>query len=225
MTGQKALRLEAFCREHGHAFLRFDYTGHGASSARFEDGTIGRWTDDAVFALDHLTEGPQVLVGSSLGGWISTLVALKRPHRVAALLGIAAAPDFTEDLIPKELTAANRDALARDGIAYLESPYDPEPTPITQALLDEGRTHLVLRAPIPLTCPVRLIHGMKDADVPWETSLRLMEQLSATDAELQLVKNGDHRLSEEADLTRLTTTLDNLLSSLRANDASSAPIS
>jgi len=214
MTGQKALRLEAVCRARGQAFLRFDYTGHGASSGRFEDGTIGQWAEDTVSALDALTEGPQVLVGSSLGGWIAVLAALRRPDRVAALLGIAAAPDFTEDLIPETLTPMHRAALARDGICHLESPYDPEPTPITQRLLDEGREHLVLRAAIPLNCPVRLIHGLKDADVPWRTSQRLMDRLDSDDVELLLVKGGDHRLSEEADHARLTATLGRLLDAL-----------
>ena len=166
MTGQKAVRLEAFCRARGQAFLRFDYYGHGASSGAFVDGTIGRWADDAILALDRLTEGPQVLVGSSLGGWIMLLAARARPQRIAGLLGVAAAPDFTEDLIVQALSPSEREVLERDGVVPMYSPYDPQPTPVTRLILEEGRQHLLLRAPIPLSCPIRLIHGMQDPDVP-----------------------------------------------------------
>ncbi|MGF1641198.1 MAG: alpha/beta fold hydrolase [Rhodospirillales bacterium] len=211
MTGTKALRLEHFCRARGLAYVRFDYFGHGASSGAFTDGTIGRWADDAVFALDHLTEGPQVLVGSSLGGWIMLLAALRRPHRVAALLGIAAAADFTEDLIPAMLTGEQKATLAREGIVLVSSPYDEAPTPVTERILAEGRDHLVLRDEIALSCPMRLIHGMKDPDVPWQTALRIAEKLRSTDVEITLIKNGQHRLSEPDDLERLCETLEALL--------------
>jgi pimeloyl-ACP methyl ester carboxylesterase len=216
MTGQKAVRLEAFCRAQGRAFLRFDYYGHGASSGAFVDGTIGRWADDAVFALDRLTEGPQVLVGSSLGGWIMLLAAQARPRRTAALLGVAAAPDFTEDLIVPALSPSDRETLERDGVVPVYSSYDPEPTPVTRLILEEGGRHLVLRGPIRLSCPVRLIHGMRDPDVPWRTSLRLADRLVAEDVEITLVKAGDHRLSEPRDLDRLCETLDRLLVRLDA---------
>lgn len=211
MSGQKARTLEAFCRARGTAFVRFDYFGHGASSGAFVDGTIGRWADDAVAVLDRLTEGPQVLVGSSLGGWIMLLAAMHRRARIAGLLGIAAAPDFTEELIPHLLDPEHQAALERDGVCYLESPYDPEPTPVTRGILADGKRHLVLGAEIALDCPVRLIHGLADADVPWRTSLRLAERLASRDVELTLVKDGDHRMSEPADLERLRATLDRLL--------------
>jgi pimeloyl-ACP methyl ester carboxylesterase len=211
MTGQKAIRLEEFCRARGQACLRFDYHGHGASSGAFTDGSIGRWTEDAVFVLDRLTEGPQVLVGSSLGGWIMLLAARARPRRVAALLGVAAAPDFTEDLIPQSLSPRDREVLERDGVVPVYSPYDPEPTPVTKLILEEGRRHLVLREQIRLEVPVRLIHGMRDPDVPWRTSLRLADQLCSEDVEITLVKAGDHRLSQPADLDRLCDTLELLL--------------
>lgn len=210
MTGGKALRLEHFCRVRRLAYLRFDYFGHGASSGAFTDGTIGRWADDAVFALDHLTEGPQVLVGSSLGGWIMTLAAIRRPGRIAGMLGIAAAPDFTEDLVATMLTAEQKTILERDGVVPVASPYDPEPTPVTKLILDEGRNHLVLRDEIPLDCPVRLIHGMQDPDVPWQTSLRLAERLRSNDVEITLIKKRTHRLSEPEDLDRLCETLEAL---------------
>ena len=215
MTGQKAIRLEAFCRQRGVAFLRFDYFGHGTSSGEFIDGTIGRWADDAVFVLDRLTEGPQVLVGSSLGGWIMLLAARARPRRIAGLVGVAAAPDFTEDLILPALSPSDRAVLESKGVLPVFSPYDPEPTPVTRLILDEGRRHLVLRSRIPLTCPVRLIHGMRDPDVPWRTSLRLGDQLASEDVEITLVKAGDHRLSEPQDLDRLCEVLESLLRRLQ----------
>jgi pimeloyl-ACP methyl ester carboxylesterase len=214
MTGSKALALEDYCRRTGRAFLRFDYTGHGASSGRFEDGCIGDWARDAVFALDRLTEGPMVLVGSSMGGWIMLLTALARPDRLAGLVGIAAAPDFTEDLIPAELTPEQLATVEREGKVDLPSPYGPEPTPITRKLLEDGRKHLLLRGPLPISVPVRLIHGMEDPDVPWKTSLRIAERLETRDVEIHLVKAGDHRLSEPADLDRLAAVVDRLLACL-----------
>ncbi len=215
MTGGKALAMEDFCRQRGQAFLRFDYQGHGQSSGRFRDGTIGRWADDAVFALDNLSDGPQVLVGSSMGGWIMLLAALARPERIAGLVGIAAAPDFTEDLIPPILTEDQQSALERDGFCEIPNCYDDqEPYRIEKRFLDEGRNNLLLRDEIPLDIPVRLIHGQRDEDVPWETSLRITERLRGDDVEVQLVKSGGHRLSEPEDLDRLWRTVDRLLGSL-----------
>lgn len=214
MTGGKALRLEAHCRAQGRAFVRFDYFGHGASSGKFTNGTIGRWADDTVRVLDALSEGPQILVGSSLGGWIMLLAALRRPQRIAGLLGVAAAPDFTADLIEPSLTPAQRETLARKGVVPVYSPYDPEPTPVTRLIIEEGRDHLVLREAIALDCPVRLIHGMKDPDVPWQTALRLAERLTSTDVEITLIKTGEHRLSEAGDLERLCAVLDGLLAAI-----------
>ncbi len=207
MTGQKAVRLEEFCRARGQAYVRFDYTGHGESSGSFVDGTIGRWRDDALLVLDRLTEGPQLLVGSSLGGWIALLAAIARPQRVAGLIGIAAAPDFTEDLIPALLAPADRALLAAGGIVKLQDCDGGEPTPVKQAFLDDGRDHLLLRGEISIDCPVRLIHGMQDRDVPWKTALRIAERLRAADVTITLVKDGDHRLSRPEDLDRLTDTL------------------
>ncbi len=211
MTGEKAKRLESHCRDAGRMFLRFDYTGHGASSGRFEDGTIGEWADDALYALDNLTEGPMVFVGSSMGGWIMLLAALKRPERAAGLLGVAPAPDFTEDLIPNELTAEQKETLERDGVVYVYSEYGPDPTPIAKKLLDEGANNLLLRGPMAIDCPVRLIHGMQDPDVPWERSMTIKELVRTDDVEVTLVKAGLHQLSEPRDLDRLIRTLDALL--------------
>lgn len=214
MTGGKALAVEALCRRLGHACLRFDYFGHGASSGAFEDGTIGRWASDAIAAIDELTEGPQVLVGSSMGGWIMLLAARARPERVAGLVGIAAAPDFTEDLIPDALDAEQKAALARDGQVAIPNCYDEEPYLIRQALLDDGRDHLLLRDTIAIDVPVRLIHGMRDDDVPWQTGLKIINRLAAEDVEVNYIKAGDHRLSEEHDLKRLERTLEALLEDL-----------
>lgn len=211
MTGTKATALEAFCRARGQAFLRFDYFGHGASSGGFADATIGRWRDDCLCVLDRLTEGPQVLVGSSMGGWLMLLAALARPARVAALVGIAAAPDATEDLIWRRLSPAQQEAMRRDGSIIVPSEYDPAGYVLTHRLIEEGRSHLVLGGSLDLTCPVRLIHGMRDPDVPWPTSLRLAERLAGADVTMTLVKDGDHRLSSEADLARLRQILGNLL--------------
>ncbi len=204
MTGTKALALEAFCRARGRAYLRFDYFAHGASSGRFEEATIGRWAADALAVLDRATEGPQILVGSSMGGWIMLLAALARPERVAALIGIAAAPDFTEDLLWRRLSEEQRAAILRDGAIRLPSAYDPAGYLVTRRLIEEGRNHLLLRAPIAIACPVRLLHGMKDPDVPWQTSLRLAERLQSRDVTVTLAPEGDHRLSTDLDLQRLT---------------------
>ncbi len=215
MSGGKAQYLEARCRARGQGFLRFDYTGHGASSGRFENGTIGGWLGDTLAVVDQLTEGPQVLVGSSMGGWIATLAALARPGRVAGLLGIASAPDFTEDLIWNRLPEAQRETLTRDGILLRPSDYDDAPDPITLRLVEEGRDHLVLGGAVAVEVPVRLIHGMADADVPWQQSLRLAERIASTDVQLQLVKDGAHRLSRPADLALIDDALARLCACIR----------
>ncbi len=207
MTGTKATALEAFARERGQAFVRFDYQGHGASSGDFADGTIGRWAEDAVTVLDRVSEGPQILIGSSMGGWIMLLAALARPERVAGLVGVAAAPDFTEDLMWQRYSPEVRETLEREGVYQEPSDTGEEPTTITLGLIEEGRRHLLLGGPIALSCPVRLLHGMKDEAVPWETALRLAEALESRDIEVTLVKDADHRLSEPQDLARLTATV------------------
>jgi len=211
MTGTKAQALDRFCAERGQAFLRFDYFGHGASSGDFKDGTVGRWKADALATLDALTEGPQVLVGSSLGGWIMLLAALARPERVKSLVGIAAAPDATEDLMWAELSEEARATILREGYVRLPSQYSPEGYIFTRALIEEGRNHLVMHSPIAITCPVRLLQGMADPDVPWRTSLALAERLAGADVEVTLVKDGDHRLSRDQDLALLVRTIEALL--------------
>lgn len=216
MTGGKATRLAEFCRDRGQAYVRFDYFGHGASSGAFADGTIGRWADDAVFVLDRLTEGPQVLVGSSMGGWVMLLAALRRPERVSGLVGIAAAPDFTEDLVWDAFTPARREAMRLAGYVDLPDEYGGEPHRYTLGLVEEGRNHLLMRAPIDIRCPVRLIHGMSDPDVPWRTALALSDRLVSGDVEVTLVKAGNHRLSEPGDLDRMCRVVEALLRHLEA---------
>jgi pimeloyl-ACP methyl ester carboxylesterase len=210
MTGDKATALAAFCAECGQAMLRFDYSGHGASGGRFEDGTISRWTDDALAVIDQQSEGPLILVGSSMGGWIALLVARARADRIAALVGIAAAPDFTETLMWSAMSFEQQAALMRDGAIHRPSQYG-EPTPITRALIEDGRTRLLLNAPIALDCPVRLLHGQDDPDVPWEMALRIAETVTSRDVQVILVKDGDHRLSRPQDLALLCRTLAALL--------------
>lgn len=216
MTGTKAMALEAHCRGRKQAFLRFDYQGHGRSSGRFEDGTIGLWMSDALEVLDQLTEGPQILVGSSMGGWIMLLVALARPRRVAALVGIAAAPDFVVPMW-EGFSPDIRQAIEQEGIYRAPSLYSPTPYAITKKLIEDGRNRLLLDRPIPLDCPVRLLHGMKDPDVPWETSMRLAAALDSADVETILVKEGDHRLSMPEDIERLCATVDTLSARISAS--------
>lgn len=211
MKGSKALALEEFCRRRGQAFVRLDCFGHGESSGAFEDGTIGRWADDIVAVLDAVVRGPAVLVGSSMGGWLMLLAALRRREHVAGLLGIAAAPDFTEELLWQVFDDAQKRALLTEGRITVPSDYDCGGYVISRTLIEEGRQNLLLGDTINLDCPVRLIQGMRDADVPWRTALRLQERLAAEDVEVVLVKNGDHRLSGDADLARLEIVLDDLL--------------
>lgn len=211
MTGGKATALEAFCRDRGQAFLRFDCTGHGQSSGRLEDGTIGQWAADAVTVIDELTEGPQVLVGSSMGGWLMLLAALQRPERVAGLVGLAAAPDFSEELIFDAFSREDKDRLLKEGVVYIDDPNSPAPYPVTRRFIEDGRQQLLLHGPINLTCPVRLIHGQEDLDVPWRTALRLAGHLASTDVEVTLVKSAGHRLSEPADLDRMFDVVERLL--------------
>ena len=206
MNGSKALALEQHCRERGLAYLRFDYMGHGNSSGNFADGTIGLWAQNALTAFDELTEGPQIIVGSSMGGWMMILTAVSRPERVAGLVGIAAAPDFTEDLLPKQLTEIQLSKIQEDGFVVIPSEYEI-PYTITKKLLDDGTQHLVLRNEIPLDCPVRLLHGLEDTSVPWKTSLKIQNMVRSKDVEVTLIKNGDHRLSREEDLEKLKKTV------------------
>lgn len=211
MAGTKATFLDDFCAARDLAYVRFDYSGHGASSGRFEDGTIGAWAADAIAVIDHVADGPLVLIGSSMGGWIMLLAALARPERIAGLVGLAPAPDFTEALIWNRLTGEERDQLLHHGRLETPSAYSDEPTVITRALIEEGRRHLLLSAPIGIRCPVRLLHGMADPDVPHRLSLDLAERIVSNDVRVTLIKDGDHRLSRAEDLALLGATIEGLI--------------
>jgi pimeloyl-ACP methyl ester carboxylesterase len=211
MTGTKATALAAWAADRGRAFLAFDYFGHGKSSGDFRAGTISRWLGDATAVLDGLTEGPQVLVGSSMGGFLALHLALARPARVAGLLLIAPAVDFTEALLWNRFPEEARHAIARDGEWAWPSRYDDAPYPITRGLIEDGRKHLLLGGPIPVAVPVRIVQGMEDPDVPWQHALRLAEVLGP-DVEITLLKSGDHRLSKPQELAVITRTLDAMLS-------------
>ncbi len=202
MTGTKAVHLERWAKAQGRAFLRFDYSGHGASSGRFEDGGIDDWAEDAAAVL-ALTRGPQVLVGSSMGGWIALLLARSQPERVAGLVGIAAAPDFTEALWDG-FSAAERAELLASGQVLRPSDYSDTPYPITRRLIDGGRRSLVLTSPLVLPMPVRLLQGTADSDVPPELALRLLHHIDGQDLSLTLVKGADHRFSTAPCLAQLT---------------------
>ena len=204
MSGTKALYLEDWARETGRDFLRFDYSGHGESSGDFLEGSIGDWARDACDIIAAMTEGPQILVGSSMGGWIALLVAKRMPERVAGLVGIAAAPDFTEDAMWAEFDATQRAALERDGVVHLPSDYSDEPYAITRKLIEDGRANLVLRDPLELPFPVRLLHGTADADVKMSVPLRLLEHAQSPDMRLTFVKGADHRFSESDNLAAIT---------------------
>jgi len=196
MTGTKACALAAWAAAQGRAFLRFDYSGHGVSGGAFEDGCIGDWLADARAVL-ALAEGPQVLVGSSMGGWLALLLAREAPERVAGLVTIAAAPDFTED-IWAGFGADQRAALLREGRVALGSDYSDDPDVITRRLIEDGRRHLLLRAPLHLPMPVRMLQGTADADVPQAVALRLLDHAEGPDMRLTLVKGADHRFSTPA---------------------------
>jgi pimeloyl-ACP methyl ester carboxylesterase len=211
MQGTKAVYLQDWAERNGRAFLRFDYSGHGQSSEDFLDGAIGDWFEDAQAAVTALTEGPQVLVGSSMGGWIALLLARAVPDRVAGLVGIAAAPDFTEDSMWQGFTEAQRAEMATTGQVALPSEYSDAPYVITRRLIEDGRDHLVLRAPLALPFPVRLLQGTADVDVPQEVALRLLAHATGDDIRLSLVKGADHRFSTPDCLAMITQAIDDVL--------------
>jgi len=213
MTGTKATAVEAWAQMRGHACVRFDYFGHGASSGRFEDGTIGRWLEDGMQVLREVVPGPVVLVGSSMGAWLSLLAAraLRQSGdagRLKAMVLIAPAPDFTETLMWERFSDDIRRQITVEGAYRQPSAYDEAPYVITRQLIDDGRAHLMMDTPIPVTCPVRILQGMRDEDVPWPHALKLMDAITGDDVLFTLVKSGDHRLSTQADIARLYAALD-----------------
>jgi len=205
MSGTKVTELEAWARTAGHGFLAFDYSGHGESDGAFEHGTISAWRADALAAIDAHTSGPVILVGSSMGGWMALLTALARPARIAGLVLIAPAPDFTEKLMWPEFSPEAQAEILEKGFTLRPSDYD-EPYTITRALIEDGRTWQILDAPIQIDVPVRILQGKEDADVPWRHAERLVDTITSSDLIFTLIKDGDHRLSRDQDIARLKAT-------------------
>jgi hypothetical protein len=203
MAGTKAQALADWAAAAGRAYVRFDYFGHGESSGDFGAGTITRWRADALAVLDQLTEGPVVLVGSSMGGWIACLAAMAAPERVKAMVLVAPAPDFTEKLMTPEIPPDGHAALAAEGVWLRPSEYG-DPYPITRTLLEDGLRWSILGAePVPVEVPVRILQGGADPDVPWRHALELANALKGQDVVFTLIKDGDHRLSRPQDIARI----------------------
>ena len=204
MSGTKAEHLARWAGAAGQDYLRFDYFGHGAASGDFAQGTITRWREDALAVLDELVEGPAVLVGSSMGGWIACLIALARPERIKGLVLIAPAPDFTEKLIWPSLTPDQQRQIQTEGAWTLPSAHEPPGIPITRNLIEDGARWSILGAPIAIQAPVRILQGGEDPDVPWRHALSLFHAIESPDAVFSLIKDGDHRLSRPGDLERIS---------------------
>lgn len=216
MHGTKSIYMENWAREHGHGFIRFDYRGHGQSDGTFLDFAISDWTADALAIIDHLSEGPQILIGSSLGGWIMLNAACARPDRIVGLIGIAAAPDFTKELIWDALDADAQLAMKQTGFLSLTNPYADEPVIYPYHLVEDGAAHLLLQGgSININAPVRLLHGMQDEEVPWLVAQRIMEKLVSNDVTLQLDKTATHRFSEPAQLNMLGQSVADLVRSIQ----------
>ncbi|MDE2578210.1 MAG: alpha/beta hydrolase [Hyphomicrobiales bacterium] len=208
MRGSKALALEDYAQAHARAFLRFDYSGHGESSGDFREGTIGRWLEESLFAFRALTVGPQIIVGSSMGGWLAMLLARELARRneqtrIAGMVLIAPALDFTQDLMWPELPEEARRAIETEGVWLRPSEYGPEPYPLTRALFEDGRRHLLLGGEVRAHAPVHILQGMRDESVPWRHALKIVEHLAADPVVLTLIRDGDHRLSRPEDIARL----------------------
>lgn len=210
MLGSKALALADWAARTNHALLRFDYAGCGESDGQFADGTLANWRDDARYVIDAVAPGPLVLIGSSMGGWLGLLLARDLASRVAALIGIAAAPDFTQ----WGFSDAEKAELIKAGRLLRPSDYGPEPMLTTRGFWESGQRLRILDDPIEILCPVRLLQGQADPDVPWQTALRIAEAVRSADVQVHLIKDGDHRLSRAEDIHLLEQVLDNILETL-----------
>lgn len=203
MNGTKANFLEEQCKSRGQAYLRLDYSGHGLSGGDFKDGTIGQWKSDALAVFDHINPDEAVLIGSSMGGWIALLLAKERPHQIVALIGIAAAPDFTNDLWYNRLDSKQREIIEQQGFVELPSQYSDEPYIFTKALFDDGQEHFLLDQEQDLSIPMTLLQGMLDPDVAWETAIRIQNAFSKSEIDIVFIDDGDHSLSRPEDLELL----------------------
>lgn len=201
MSGTKAGAIATFAKQNCLSFVRFDYRGHGLSSGSFEEGSIGDWLQDALDIFDTLTEGKQIVVGSSMGGWIMLLLALRRKTRIAKLVGIASAPDFTEDLMWKQFTETQRQEILQKGVLFEPSEYGL-PYPITRKLIEDGRDHLVMREEWDFDFPIHLLHGKKDKDVPYQCSLDIARK-AGDKTQVTLIEAGDHRLNRPEDISQI----------------------
>jgi len=210
MEGEKALGIDKWAAKNSIKYLRFDYFGHGTSSGNFAEGTITRWLNDTLRIIDNATKGKLILVGSSMGGWISFLATLKRRERVDGIVCIAPALDFTEDLIWKKIPTSKKKSLLKKG-CYYENFKSNESYPITMKLIKDGRKHLLLRKKINIKCPIRIIHGIKDAIVPWQINYKIEKKVSTKNLTITLIKNGDHSLSKNSDIKAITYTVGSLI--------------
>ena len=212
MEGTKAVALDTFAEAQGLAMLRFDYSGTGSSGGSFEEGTLGGWLDEALHMLDNFVDGPAVIVGSSMGGWLALLIARRRPERVAAVVGIAAAPDFTDWGYSDE----EKQVLRDNGRLEQPNPYAPEPQVTTCAFWQSGQGLRLLDEPIPVDCPVRFVHGDSDSDVPVDVAMRTMRQLRSADVQLTVIKSGGHRLSERHEIEAILRTVNSFVEKSRS---------
>ncbi len=199
MTGTKAIYFEQQAQARGQEYLRLDYSGHGQSGGKFEDGTIGAWRDDALAVIDHVIREPFIIVGSSMGGWMALLVAVVRPDKIRGLIGIAAAPDFSEDIYAS-LTPAQQEELQATGKTAVPNDYSDQPYHVTKAFYDEAKTHLLLDKPRSFPFPMKLIQGRQDADVPWQTAVRIQKTFGRAQEDVIFIEDGDHRLSRPQDV-------------------------
>ncbi|XP_020754427.1 palmitoyl-protein thioesterase ABHD10, mitochondrial isoform X1 [Odocoileus virginianus] len=214
MNGTKALAIEEFCKSLGHAYIRFDYSGVGNSDGNLEECTVGKWRKDVLSIIDGLAEGPQILVGSSLGGWLMFHAAIARPQKVAALVGVAAAVDGLVTQF-NQLPVETKKEIEMKGVWPMPSKYSEEGVyRIQYSVIKEAEHHCLLHSPIPVTCPVRLLHGMKDDSVPWHTAVQVADRVVSTDVDVILRKNSDHRMKEKADIQLLVYTIDDLIDKL-----------
>jgi len=214
MNGQKAEALEEFCKSLGHSYLRFDYTGHGASEGVLAEGTVGTWKKDVLFVLDELTEGPQIMVGSSIGGWLMLLAGIARPEKTAALVGISTAADHIVTAF-NSLPLETRKEFEEKGEWSVPTKHSEEGAyKFSMDFLREAENHCVLQSPIPIMCPIRLIHGLKDEDVPWHISMQVAERVLSPDVDVILRRHGQHRMADKDDIKLMVYTIDDLIDKL-----------